>query len=119
MLRSLIKSLIASGGIVTQFVAYLTERSRGSCMATTTTTRRLTTATRKGGTIATTIWETKATDRIEAAITLARIARVSGSDMSSGIGDIYVGQLLLEAHLMGEEQAIDIISGDGINPSSD
>jgi hypothetical protein len=39
--------------------------------------------------------------------------------MSSGIGDIYVGQLLLEAHLMGEEQAIDIISGDGINPSSD
>jgi hypothetical protein len=119
ILRSLIKPLIASGSIVAQFVAYLTERSRGSCMATTTTTRRLTTATRKGGTIATTIWETKATDRIEAAITLARIARVSSSDMSSGIGDIYVGQLLLEAHLMGEEQAIDIISGDGINPSSD
>jgi hypothetical protein len=89
------------------------------CISDREVERRLTTATRKGGTIATTIWETKATDRIEAAITLARIARVSGSDMSSGIGDIYVGQLLLEAHLMGEEQAIDIISGDGINPSSD
>jgi len=73
----------------------------------------------KWGTIATTIWETTATDSIEATITLARIARVLGSDMSSGIGDIYVGQLLLETHLMGEEQAIDIISRDGINPGSD
>jgi hypothetical protein len=83
--------LIASGGIVTQFVAYLTERSRGSCMATTTATRRLTTSARKGGTIATTIWETTATNSIEAAIMPARIAKVSGSDMSSGIGDICVG----------------------------
>jgi hypothetical protein len=119
ILRSLIKPLIASGSIVAQFVAYLTERSRGSCMATTTTTRKLTTSARKGGAIATSIWETTATDSIEAAITLARIARVSGSDMGSGIGDICVGQLLLEAHLMGDEQTIDIISGDGINPSSD
>jgi hypothetical protein len=113
MLRSLIKSLIASGGIVAQFVAYLTERSRGSCMATTTATRRLTTFARKRDTIAT------ATNSIEAAIVMARISRVSGSDMSSGFGDICAGQLLLETHLMGEEQIIDIISGDGINPSSD
>jgi len=46
------------------------------------------------------------------------LTRILGSDMSSGIREIRGGHLLLETHLMGKEQAVDIITGDGIYQSS-
>ncbi len=87
-------------------------------LATATSARGRTTSTREGTTIATTIGETTTSGSIEAAITLARVASVACSYMSSSIGKSRGSHLLLASHFMSQEKAINVIMRDGIYTSS-
>jgi len=83
-----------------------------------TSAREGTTFTREGTTVATAIGETTTTGIIEAAVTLARVASVASSYMSSSIGEISGGHLLLELHRMGQEKTVNVITRYGIYASS-
>jgi len=91
---------------VSHLVVDLADGSGGSLsmelLSTTSMTRKEATVARKEATVVMAIWKSTATGIIEAVITLARNARISGSDMSNGIQEIRVGHLLLKAHFMGE-----------------
>jgi hypothetical protein len=123
ILRSLIKALVASAGIMAKFVANLEDGSRETgamkLLATSTSARGGTTSTREGTTVATTIGKSMTTGSIEVAVTLARVARIASSNMGSNIGEIRGGHLLLESHLMSQEKAVNIIMGDGVDVSSE
>jgi hypothetical protein len=118
----LIKPLVAGAGIMAKLVANLADGSGGTgamkMLATATSARGRTTSTREGTTIATTIGETTTSGSIEATVTLARVASVACSYMSSSIGKIRGGHLLLESHLMSHEKAVNVITRDGIYASS-
>jgi hypothetical protein len=106
-----------------KFVANLADGSRGTgamkLLATSTLARGGTTSAREGTTVATTIGKSMTTGSIEVAVTLARVARIASSNMGSNIGEIRGGHLLLESHLMSQEKAVNIITGDGVDVSSD
>jgi len=76
-------------------------------------------ATREGTTVATAIGETMTSGSIKVAVTLARVASVACSYMSSSIGEIYGGHLLLKSHLMSQEKTVNVITRDGIYANSD